>query len=270
MGNRRMLEPVLKRGMKILTDPRASKIGTTVAFTGRDGGVSKGPYSSLNLSYNVGDDWRDVRDNRKKVGEFLGVDPNRWVLCQQVHGARVARAGPLEKGRGGLDYWSALPRTDALITRTPGIAIGVLTADCMPVILVAPGSGWVGIAHAGWRGVLAGVVAAALKELVGRSGCLPSEVAAYAGPHIGPCCFEVGDEVSSRFKEKYGDETVSSKEGTSKVDLYEAVSRQLVRKGMLRERVVDSGICTVCGEGYFSYRASSGLTGRQAGLVAVG
>ena len=266
-----MLEVEERGGIRVLTSDRLRREwGIALAFSGRTGGVSVDPHESLNLSYNVGDDRSRVTLNRNRMGVALGVPPGSWTMCRQVHGATVGEAGPLEKGRGGLDHLSGTPRTDALVTATPGIAVGVLTADCLPLVLVAPRERCVAAVHSGWRGTLAGVAERALGRLMRLSSCPPEEVVAFAGPHIGRCCMEVDEAVAGGFRRKFGDGVVvSGRAGRDYLDLGAACRGQLEDAGVPAESIFLSGVCTCCGEGYFSYRSSSGVTGRQVGIVAV-
>lgn len=266
-----MLELIKTGEVEFLAPPAVEKEhGVRVAFTGRRGGVSGGPFESLNLSFNVGDERGAVADNRSRLGESIGLPPRDWVLCQQVHGSSVREVGRLEKGMGGRDFWSAMPRTDGLVTSSPGIAIAVLVADCLPVVLTAPMPA-VGVAHAGWRGVMSGVAVAAMRKLAGLSRCEPSDITVLIGPHIRPCCFEVGDEPGREFLRRFGAGVVSGRGGGPwKVDLASACAIDLTSAGVRSDRIFASQTCTACGQGYFSHRASGGRAGRQAGIALIG
>ena len=242
--------------------------GITVAFSARPGGVSTGEYRGLNVSYNVGDEAGRVGANRKLLAEALGVDVDGWVLGRQVHGSTVAHVGPMERGRGGRDHWSGLPRCDGLVTSTPGIALGVLTADCLPLLLVSPGTRSVAAIHAGWRGTLAGIGARGLAGLARWSGAEPADVLAFIGPHIMACCLVVRLDVAEAFRRKFGDEVVDSDGGGAfRLDLAKACAKQLESEGADPAKIYYSDECTCCGRDYFSYRASGGITGRQAAIV---
>jgi YfiH family protein len=154
----------------------------------REGGVSRPPYDSFNLGRAVGDDPAAVAENRRRFEAALGAPP-RWL--SQVHGARVVR------WRGGTD---TLPETaDAAITTEPGIACTVTVADCLPLLLAASGARGVGAAHAGWRGLAAGVVEATVDALCEAAACTPADLVAWLGPCIGPRRFEVGRDVLEAF-----------------------------------------------------------------------
>ena len=159
------------------------------AMSERAGGVSVAPYDTLNLGDHVGDAAEAVLENRARWQREIGARP---VYLRQVHGTAVIRAAG-GAGRGEP------AQADAAVTTEPGIACTVLVADCMPVLLAAPGGRGVGAAHAGWRGLAGGVVEAALRALCEAAACEPGEVAAWLGPCIGPRRFEVGAEVVQAF-----------------------------------------------------------------------
>lgn len=264
-----MLERVTRRGLEMLVAPDIEERGLLVAFTGREGGVSSGPFSSLNLSYNVGDDRHAVSANRRRVSESLGIPLEAWILPQQVHGRSIAVTGQLEMGRGAEDHASGMPRTDGLVTVLRGVAIGVLTADCLPVAMVAPSGPGVSVAHAGWRGVLAGIVATAARKLAECTDSPLAELLVFIGPHIGPCCMETDSDVADRFLRTFGQKVIRpSVGGKSLIDLESAVELQLCAAGIEKKNIFGAGACTLCGRGYFSHRASS-TCGRQGGFAAV-
>lgn len=266
-----MLEAVQRDGIDLITVPELEgDSGITVAFTGRHGGKSRPPFESLNLAYDVGDERKAVTSNRLLFGNMMGIPPEDWVLCQQVHGSCVKRVGDLEKGRGGIDYWSAVPRSDGLVTDRAGMAIGILTADCLPIVLVCRSARVIGAAHVGWRGALFGVAVSALGRLLEYPDCRAEEMLAFLGPSIGPCCLQVGKEVACEFRRSIGEEAViEGDDGTARLDLPAICRYQLVEAGIRRKNIFSAGVCTHCDERYFSYRGSGGNTGRQAGMAAL-
>ncbi|MBI5103689.1 MAG: polyphenol oxidase family protein [Solirubrobacterales bacterium] len=217
--------------------------GATALFTGRAGGVSEGPYASLNLGFLTDDDRAKVDENRRRVAERA-----RAALAQgrQVHGTAVARVGEVP---GGL-----LGEADGAATALEGVAPIVLTADCLPVALA--GGGAVAMLHAGWKGLADGVLeegVRALRELGGDG-----DAEAVIGPGAGACCYQVGAEVAERFPHW-------AMVGTN-LDLKAVAATRLREAGVAR--VHDVGRCTMCEpEVFFSHRRSGGVTGRQAGLV---
>jgi YfiH family protein len=264
-----MLERIERGRLHLLASPQLEdESGVCVAFTDRYGGDGAGPYSSLNLSYNVGDEARVVASNRRSVSDALGIPPGSWVLGQQVHGTGVAEAGVLDLGRGASDHWSSLPRTDGLVTAEKGVALGVLTADCIPLVLVATTVPAIAVIHAGWRGVLSGIALRGLNRLARRSGVRPSEILAFIGPHIGRCCMYVGDEVARAFRSDFGDDGVVHGTASPSLDLGAACSQQLIEGGISSASIFDSGVCTMCSTEHFSYRRDPSC-GRQLALACI-
>jgi len=223
--------------------------GYVVAFSTREGGVSEGAYTSLNLGLATADERTKVEENRSRLFARLDADPARASWPRQVHGADVVRAG----GRGEQ-------AADATWTDEAGEAILVVTADCVPVALarVDGERPAVALAHVGWRGLLAGVLAAAVSALGGRF------IAAAIGPAIGACCYDVGEDVAGPVRAAYGLGLV--REG--RLDLPDAVERALRAAGCVR--VDRLGECTACHpEQYFSHRRDAGVTGRQGAVAYV-
>ncbi len=197
---------------------------------------------------------------RRGLG-VLGLSPERVVSPYQVHGARVGVVGTAHLG-------TVQPATDALVTDAPGVPLLMRFADCSPVVLFDPLRRVVGIAHAGWRGVVAGTVASTLRTMQARWGCEPSALWAGIGPTIGPCCYEVGPEVAAAVTAACPPEAavVRSVDGRLYLDLPGAVRAQLHAAGV--EQVEDSGLCTACHvDEFFSHRAERGRTGRFGVVV---
>ncbi|MFP5352346.1 MAG: polyphenol oxidase family protein [Actinomycetota bacterium] len=227
-------------GLRVSTDPHQE--GVTVLFTDRNGGVSPAPFDSLNLAARVGDDPALVAENRSRVAKGGGFDPAAMRLARQVHGADLLEVNFEDNVVAG--------EADVIATREPGLVIGILTADCTPVVVA--GDDRVAIAHAGWRGLVAGAVEVAV-EWVGRP------YAAWVGPSIRSCCYEVGPEVIAAFEER-GLPVAAP----DRVSPGEAAVFALERAGI--SNVAASSDCTSCDPRYFSYRRD-GLTGRQGAFV---
>ncbi len=221
--------------------------GYVVGFTTREGGVSEGPYASLNLGVRTGDDPQRARENRRIACAALGADIGRLANNHQVHSDRVVRA---VAGRHG-------EQADGLWTDEPGVPLLALSADCLPIVLVrTDGARAVAVLHAGWKGLLAGVVAEGVKALGGGA------LAAAIGPAIGPCCYEVGEEVAGPYRERFGDDVMHGRN----LDLWTSAERALRTARV--ERVERFDRCTSCEpETFFSHRRDRGETGRQ-GLIA--
>ncbi|MCC7274265.1 MAG: peptidoglycan editing factor PgeF [Alphaproteobacteria bacterium] len=171
--------------------PLAAERGVRHAFFTREGGVSEGIYAALNCGFGSGDDPHRVAENRARAMGRLGVAAGALATLHQVHSPTVVAAdAPWPRGES--------PRADALVTTRPGLAIGILTADCAPVLLADAAAGVVGAAHAGWRGALDGIVAATVAAMAAR-GAVPERMVAAVGPCIGPASYEVGEEFRDRF-----------------------------------------------------------------------
>ena len=222
--------------------------GYEIAFTTREGGVSEGPYASLNLGRKSGDEVERVDENRRIVCEAIGADLEKLALNYQVHSDRVLRAAAGERGK----------HADGLWTDERDLPILAMSADCLPIAIARTGAEEpaVAVLHVGWRGLLGGIVAAGARALDGDA------LAAAVGPGIGPCCYEVGEEVAAPFRDRFGDDVVHR----SRLDLWTSAERALRAAGV--ERVDRFDRCTACEpQTFFSHRRDAGRTGRQ-GVIA--
>ncbi|HEV2818882.1 MAG TPA: polyphenol oxidase family protein [Solirubrobacteraceae bacterium] len=210
-----------------------------VLFTTRRGGVSTGAYASLNLGTNTADDPAKVAENKQRLAAMTGAG---LALGRQVHGTHVHRAG--EPGNVG--------EADGQATTCSLVACTILTADCLPIALIAPGG--VAMLHAGWRGLAAGVVEEGVAALEGEGAI------AAIGPGAARCCYEVGDEVRRAFAGEADDVC----EGPN-FDLPLIAERRLRRAGVAQ--VLHTRACTMCDARFFSHRRDGGVTGRQAGVA---
>jgi polyphenol oxidase len=228
-----------------------------VAFTTRVGGVSGGAFESLNLGALTDDDPLNVVENRRLACEAVGADAATATMAWQHHGGDVNKAEP----RGLLTPGTQFDRCDGLWSDEPGQAMMLLTADCLPVALGrANGSKpALSLLHVGWRGLLAGIVAQGANALGG------GRLTAAIGPGIGPCCYEVGDEVAEPFRAAYGDEVVTD----GRLDLWSAAEQAL--RGAGCDEVERTDLCTYCHpERFFSHRRDRGRTGRQGVVGYIG
>jgi hypothetical protein len=236
--------------------------GATAAFTTRLGGVSGPPFDALNLGAYTDDEGDAVVENRRRLATALGFTPNRVAIAHQVHGAElIVHAGPASPvdsfashegdREGGEPRGAVLTDADGHVVTAVGTAALVFVADCVPVALCGPGG--VAMLHCGWRGLAAGIIAKGVAAIDATDAAI--------GPSIGPCCYEVGEEVTASF-ERLGEGVATNR----MLDLPEVARRLLVEAGV--ERVEASGLCTSCEpELFFSHRRDRGRTGRQAGLA---
>jgi YfiH family protein len=235
----------------------AAPPGVDVAFTSRAGGVSSGPFRSLNLGALTADDSANVAENRLRAVTAAGGDGAAATMAWQVHGSDVRevdeRPAPgrfLEPGA------EAFPKSDGLATSLRGRPLVLLTADCLPVAIARADGSRLALLHAGWRGLVAGIVERGVEAVGGPA-------AAAVGPGAGPCCYEVGDDVGDVLRSRFGDDVVRA----GRADLWLAARRALEGAGVTDVEV--AGECTICGgERYFSHRRDRGTTGRQ-GVVGV-
>ncbi|WP_078615711.1 peptidoglycan editing factor PgeF [Streptomyces sp. 303MFCol5.2] len=235
---------------------RESVSGAHFAFTDRWGGVSAAPYEELNLGGAVGDDPDAVRVNRELAAKSLGLDPGPVVWMNQVHGNDVAEVdGPWTTG--------LTPPVDGLVTATRGLALAVLTADCVPVLLADPVAGVVAAAHAGRPGMVKGIVPAAI-DAMESLGAVPSRIVARTGPAVCGRCYEVPEAMRAEVAAVEPAAHAETSWGTPAVDVIAGVHAQLDRLGVHdRER---SPVCTRESNDHFSYRRDRS-TGRLAGYV---
>lgn len=238
--------------------------GVTHAFLSRAGGASPVPFDSLNLGYG-GTEGTDaleaIEKNYAILGGALGVTRKNLFAIRQVHGCRVAVAE--DENRDGPPI-----EADAAITALEGVAVGVLTADCLPVLLYDPVRRVAGAAHAGWKGTEQEISAMTVEAMGARFGSRPEDIRAALGPCIGPCCYEIGAEVAERFS---GTKALRAEGGRTTLDMALANTTQLVGVGVRAENITAPGACTSCDNAhFFSYRKDGGVTGRQLSFIMIG
>lgn len=222
-----------------------------VAFSTRRGGVSEGRFAGLNLGILTGDDRERVVENRRRLAAAVGLPPERVSIGRQVHGAALATHDGPQRPAPYAQPGAPIPEADGHLTSEAGIGLLVFAADCLPVALLGPRG--VAMLHCGWRGLAAGIAERGARAVAATDAAI--------GPGIGPCCYEVGDEVLAAL-EPLG---VGLPDGRM-LDLAGIARRALRAAGV--ERVEAAGCCTSCEpERFYSHRRDAGRSGRQAGLV---
>lgn len=236
--------------------------------TERTGGVSVAPYASLNLGLHVGDAPERVRENRRRLARVADCEITQIACAEQVHGAAAARVLPADAGRGAWDYANNLPGTDALVTDAPGLLLTLFFADCLPILLADPERRVVAVAHAGWRGLVGGVIENTLRTMGDTAGGIrPEAIYAAVGPGIGVCCFEVGPEVAAHFD---ADLIAATPSGKPSVDLPRAAARRLAAAGLAASHIDVCRDCTACHtDRFFSHRREGGKTGRMGACITL-
>ena len=237
----------------------------TAAFSVRLGGVSQPPYSALNLAYHVGDADASVAENRRRFCDSLGIEVGSLVIAQQVHGDRIAVIDESQAGCGAYRHADAIPGADGMVTASRSVALAVLTADCVPVLIVDPVREAVGIAHAGWRGTLQRIASRAVLKMRDAFGTEPVDCLVALGPSIGSCCYTVGEDVASLFRREFGSVTCVME---NRLDLRRAIEIQLVEIGVERRNISSAGLCAACNLVlFYSHRAEGGCAGRMMSVI---
>lgn len=241
-------------------------------FSTRTGGISRPPFDKLNLSFNVGDNPDNVIANRRAFAAAIGVDANRLVVPDQVHSNTVRRVGEADAGSGAIDHNTAIPDTDALITNAPNLPLALHFADCVGVLFLDPTNRAIGVAHAGWRGTVDGIVISTVEAMTREFGADPSQLLVAIAPSIERHCYDVGEDVARPFFQTFpNDERVLSQSSSTKwhLDLKAANRIMLERAGVDDANVAISEQCTSCNiDEYFSYRRD-GQTGRMGGWLSL-
>ncbi|MBI3015070.1 MAG: peptidoglycan editing factor PgeF [Candidatus Tectomicrobia bacterium] len=231
-------------------------------FLERNGGVSARPFDTLNLSYRVGDDPASVKSNWHRVKNRLGLDGLPIVTLKQVHGDHIVTlSNPASKDAG---------EGDALVTRTPHTILGILTADCVPILLVDPSTRVVAAVHAGWRGTLLGITEKAVQHLKAHFAVHTENLQAALGPAIGGCCYEIESHIFERIQARWGPDSEpawSSHGERGNLDLRTLITHQLYGAGLKETQVFRVGPCTSCSPDFFSYRRERKETGRQLSFI---
>lgn len=256
----------------------------TVGFTTRHGGVGQEPYATLNCAYHVGDDAEAVLHNRRLVTEKLAFPLEAWTCGEQVHGKAVAVITAKDKGRGLLDRQSALQDTDGLVTNVPGILLTSFYADCVPLYFYDPVNQAVGLAHAGWKGTVAGISVSMVETMEREYGSRREDIRAAIGPSIGGCCYEVDEAVMQHVRvwldEPQGNDEYNhsaskriytpAADGKTMLNLKECNRHIMMKAGILPDHIECTTWCTSCHpELFFSYRKENGVTGRMASWIGL-
>lgn len=234
-------------------------------MTTRHGGVSIGPFASLNLGRGLGDDPAAVTENVRRVTAALGIRPEALLSPRQRHTANVRRVAARDRGQ-------ALDGYDALVTDEPGTALLLVYADCTPVLIYDPVHRALALVHSGWRGTVQGAAQAAVRALQSEFDSRPAELVAAIGPSIGPCCYEVGEEVTDAVRRAFTrpEELLPAPIGKHRrhFDLWAANRRLLAEAGVRQIEV--AGLCTACRtDEFYSHRAERGRTGHFGALMAL-
>jgi len=239
------------------------------AFCTRWGGVSRGAYENLNFSFREGDPTDRVDKNWEILATAFQVPRRQFFVVNQVHEDRILlidHEHPKPSENQLLQY-------DAILTDRPGLAIGIKTADCVPILMVDPIRRVIGAVHAGWKGTSLGIAAKAVEALASRYLSKPSDLIVAVGPAIGPCCYQVDEVVFESVGDPSGRDSLfrpCREKGKWMLDLPLANRLQMERKGIPSRNIITSGFCTACrGDLFFSHRREKGKTGRHLNFIMI-
>lgn len=230
-------------------------LGVPHGFPTREGGVSTGVWASLNAGGSVGDAPAAVELNLQLLADAAHVARDCFFGVKQVHGDTVVEA-PVDAQREADAIWSG----------RAGDAVGVKTADCVPILIADPVGKRVAAVHAGWKGALSEITARTVEALT-SAGSNPSDLRAAIGPSIGPCCYGVGEDLIARFAEKFPAEVCVRRPNGAALDLPAAVRATLLRSGVPAAQIDSLGLCTACDSRFFSHRRDRGATGRHFSFI---
>lgn len=247
--------------------------GVTALFTTRMGGVSKGQYSSMNMSTTNGDDLNSVKKNYEIICNAVNINPKNLVLSKQTHTDNIRTVTEEDCGKGIFserDY----DDVDGLITNVKGIALVTQFADCTPLLFYDPVNKVIANVHSGWRGTVKQIGAKAVERMVNEFGCQKENIIAAIGPCIGKCCYEVDDPVYDEFKKipvlKINRILTKKDDGKYMLDLWEANRQILINAGINPENIDVTDLCTHCHSQYFhSHRATGGKRGNLAAIICL-
>ncbi len=232
--------------------PLFGRHGIDHAFSTRKGGASRSPFDTLNLGGSTTDSPDAVYKNRRCFFQALDVRQTDVAIPEQVHAGHVVV----------VTHPGRFPETDGLVTNKPGVVLTIQVADCLPVYLYDPNKQALGLVHAGWRGSALQIAAKAVRLMQTEYGSRPADLIACLGPSIGPCCYEVGEDVSQHFSSKHFIR--------NRLDLLSVNSGQLIDSGLQLKNITESRLCTACHAAWFySYRREKGQTGRMMAVLGL-
>ncbi len=249
----------------------------------RRGGVSQGPFSSMNLSFTRGDDPVAVKENFARFCRTVGVDENSLVFSDQVHEDRVVFVGKEDVGKGFIRE-SDIRGVDGLTTNVPGVTLVTFYADCVPLFFLDPVHKAIALSHAGWKGTLKKMGLKTLEEMNSLYGTRPEDVLVGIGPSIGPCCYEVSEEIIKAFESAMsarGSDLLAPGSGQRAkrsdplalgrmLNLQAANEMPLIEAGVPEDNIEISGLCTRCNNDLFhSHRAQGATRGSLAAMLSL-
>lgn len=270
-----VLELKEKKGVFYLTFPKLDEIDFIVnGFSTRLGGVSKGIFSSMNLSFNRGDSLDAVMENFQRMASALEVDRNKMVYSKQTHTTNLKVVTEKDWGKGIIcprDY----DEIDGLLTNVPGTVLVTSYADCVPLYFVDTKKRVIALSHSGWKGTVNRMGQRTVERMKAEFGCRPKDLTAAIGPSICADCYEIGADVAQEFLNAFGCEECREflllrENGKFQLDLWKVNQRILEQAGIPKEQISVTDVCTCCNQEYlFSHRASKGKRGNLGAFLAL-
>jgi polyphenol oxidase len=240
----------------------------------RQVGMSAKPYDSLNLALSVGDNPAAVMTNRGLLCEAIGVEVDSMTVAQLRQGTHIEVVTSSSQGLGAAERARRFVDTDGLITNVPDVPLFILIADCAALSFFDPARKVIGIGHAGWRGTVGGIARKMIEAMNSAFDCHPADLLVGISPSIGPCCYQVRDDVVAAFHEAYPEQASAffkrQDDGSIHLDMWTALTCQLRSSGIQEEHIELAGICTDCHtDVFYSNRAEGGKTGRFTGMITL-
>ncbi|KPU44026.1 laccase domain protein YfiH [Oxobacter pfennigii] len=235
----------------------------------RIGGVSEGTFYSLNTGYKSGDEKYKIDENIKILCHAAGFEMDELVLTDQVHGSNCRVVTAKDCGKGIIKE-SDIKAIDALTTNEKEVGLCIFTADCVPVFLYDNKNEAIAVIHAGWRGVVSKIINNTIELMNKTYGTSGEDIIAAIGPSIGPCCFEVNGDVKDKFVNLFGkdEEIIIKYKERYKLNLWNAINKQLLLKGIQSKKIINSNLCTSCNHNeFYSYRRDGSQTGRMVSML---
>ncbi|MCK4546225.1 MAG: peptidoglycan editing factor PgeF [Candidatus Eisenbacteria sp.] len=247
-------------GVQFLQSELLADAALIHGFSTRLGGVSRGPYASLNLWHESGDPTGNVLENRSRLATALNIDPPELSTARQVHGDQVIDVRE--------SFCDRSFDADGVVTDQAGVVLAVGTADCVPILLWDPEHHAIGAVHAGWKGAALGIARRAIRKMIDAFGSRPGGIRAAIGPAAGPCCYEVGPYVAGKFAPDY---VVRLPGKRPHLDLWASNRHQLLEAGLTDAHIDMANLCTLCHPDlFFSYRRDNGVTGGMLSVIGLG
>ncbi|UFU00956.1 peptidoglycan editing factor PgeF [Radiobacillus kanasensis] len=239
-----------------------------VGISTREGGFSSAPFDSLNVGLHVQDDATTVVRNRHQLAENIGIPLDNWVFAEQVHTTNISVVSEEDRGKGSKSLDSAIPACDGLITKERGIVCAAFYADCVPLFFFDPETGWIGIAHAGWRGTVDGMAPKMVQTLV-EQGANRESLRVAIGPSIGKANYQVDAKVIQHIPNAHHDSAVHQQSETHYLLDLQALNKELLlMEGVQETHLYTTKYCTYQDDQlFFSHRRDEGKTGRMLGFI---